>query len=124
MTIVRPWAWTDAPTAEDVTAGQYIRPNTTSGKLELGNATSSTEVGNIAFVAATSANSNLAVTGVKRGILDVGDALASMNFGDIVYLSDVDGTFADTPGTVSKSVGYVVPGWAAETADKLFCVDL
>lgn len=113
------------PTGEVLTAGQYTRLNTSTGKWELGNGTTSTEVGNIKGLTLTSASpAGEAVTVLKRGLVDLGEALAGMAFGAPVYLSDTDGTLADAAGTVSTIIGYVVPAWASTTADRLLYVNL
>ena len=112
-----------APAGEAFNAGQYIRWNTSTGKFELGNATSSGEVGD-GFIAERTAAVGDPATGLKGPvILDVGDALSSLNYGASVYLSDTDGTLADAAGTVSTVVGKVVPGWAG-TAKKLLRLTL
>ena len=64
-----------------------------------------------------------AVTVVKAGIVDVGDALGTINFGANIYLSDTDGTLADGTGTKTKVVGRVEPGWASTTVDRLLRID-
>jgi hypothetical protein len=111
------------PAGEAIAAGQYVRYNTTSGKIELGNGSSAAEArkGGLAL---GSVGAGLPVTAVRRGIVDVGEALSGMAFDADVYLSDTDGTLATTAGTTSLVVGTVVPGWAATTADKLLRVDL
>lgn len=112
------------PAGEAISAGQYIRPNATTGKFELGNATTAAEVGD-GYIALHAAAIGEPVTGVKSpAILDVGEALAAMNFGAAVYLSDTDGTLADAAGTVSTAAGRVVAGWANTSADKLLRVTL
>lgn len=106
-----------APAVEAFNAGQYIRWST-AGKFELGNATSAGEVG-YGYIAEKTTAVGEAVTGLKGPtLLDVGDALSAMAYGDSVYLSDTDGTLATTAGTVSTVVGKVVPGWAG-SAKKL-----
>lgn len=111
------------PAAEAITAGQYVRFNTTNGKVELGNGTSAAEArrGGIALRSAAAGET---LTFVRKGVLDVGDALATLTYDDDVYLSDTDGTLADAAGTTSLVVGTVVPGYAATTPDKLLRVDL
>ena len=59
---------------------------------------------------------------VRQGLVDVGDAMSSMNYGALVYLSDTDGTLADATGTTTKVVGQVASGWGSTTADKLLRV--
>lgn len=113
------------PAAEAIAVGQYVRINTTSGKVELGKGTTAAEArkGGIAIKAALQANDT--VTFVRKGTLDVGNALSALTYDDDVFLSDTDGTLADAAGTVSLIVGTVMPGWAdPTTADKLLRVDL
>ncbi len=107
-----------APAGEAFNAGQYIRWNPSTGKFELGKATTTAEVGD-GHIAEKTAAIGDPVTGLKGPcLLDVGDALSGLNYGDSVYLSDTDGTLADAAGTVSTVVGKVVPGWAG-SAKKL-----
>jgi hypothetical protein len=112
-----------APMGEAGTAGQYFRLNTTTGKLEKGNGTTTGEVGTVGGILLdTVATINLTGTIALRGskaILDLGEAVAAMAFDASVFLSDTDATLADTAGTVSTVLAKVVPGWNATTADKL-----
>lgn len=112
------------PAAEAIAIGEYVRFNTTSGAIEPGNGSSSGEArsGGIAIKAALQAGDT--VTFVRKGVLDVGNALSALTYDDDVFLSDTDGTLADAAGTVSKIVGTVVPGYGATTYDKLLRVDL
>lgn len=65
------------------------------------------------------------VTLVRKGLVDLGDALGDLAFGATVYLSDTNtGIMADAAGTRTLAVGTVVPSWGATTADKLLRVDL
>jgi len=111
------------PAAETVTAGQYVRLNVTSGTIELGKATSAAEArqGGICILGA---GANETTTFVRKGYLDVGNALSALTYDDDVYLSNTDGTLADAAGSVSLIVGTVVPSWGHTTADKLLRVDL
>jgi len=110
-----------APAGEAITAGQYIRFSTT-GKFELGKATTAGEVGD-GFIAEKSVAIGETVTGLKNPcLLDVGDALSGIAYGASVYLSDTDGTLADAAGTVPFIVGTVVSGWAG-SAKKLLRLD-
>ena len=111
------------PAAESINAGQYVRYNVTTGKIELGNATTAAEARS-GGIAITSAGAGETVTAVRKGIVDVGDALTALAYDADVYLSDTDGTLADAAGTVSKIVGTVVPVWGYTTADKALRVDL
>lgn len=111
------------PAAEAITAGQYVRYNTTTGKVELGKATTAAEARD-GGIALNSAAAGLTVTAMKTGIIDLGAAVDSMAYDADVYLSDTDGTLADSAGTVAKVVGTIVPGWGETTADKLVRVDM
>lgn len=106
------------PAVETIVAGQWVRFDSSTGKVALGNGTTAAEAidGGVALLGGAAGTP---ITFVQQGILDVGDALDSLNFGVAVYLSDTDGTLADSAGTVSKVVGMVVPGWGHTTADKL-----
>lgn len=111
------------PAGEAVTVGApWVRLNTTSGKYELGNATTAAE-GKRGGIALHAAAIGETVTVLEDGILDVGEALAALAFDAPVFLSNTDGTLSDTAGTVSVQVGKVVPGWASTTADKLLQVE-
>jgi hypothetical protein len=90
----------------------------------LGNAAAAGNIGD-GFIALNNAAAGEPVTAVKGPcILDVGEALAALAYGAVVYLSDTDGTLADAAGTVSTKVGNVLPGFAAVTPDKLLRVSL
>jgi hypothetical protein len=113
-----------APALEAITAGQYIRLDPTTGQFRLGNATTLTEVGE-GYFALTGGIAGEAVTGLQRpDIVDVGEALTGLNYGDKVWLSDTDGTFATTPGTCDVVVGVVVSAFARTTAEKLLKLEL
>jgi len=90
-----------------INPGEYARLDPTSGNLTKGNATTAAEVGTGGGIVITRQANTITI--VKKGIIWLGDALASLNFGDTVYLSNTDGTLADAAGTVSKAVGTVVP---------------
>lgn len=112
------------PADEAVTEGQLVRLNTTTGKLTKGNGSSAGEAA-IIGVAFTPANvANVTISAVRKGVVDLGDALDGLAIGASVYASDTDGTMADAAGTVSKVIGVVVPAFGATTADKLLRVDL
>ena len=109
-----------APAGEAINAGQYCRLNTSTGKFELGNATTATEVGGVGFIAGRTVTTGEALTAYLAGsVVDVGDAIDGLNFDAPVYLSDTDGTLSTTAGTVSTVVGRVTCGWASTSADKL-----
>jgi len=86
------------PAAEAIDAGQYCRINTTNGKVELGNASSEAEArkGGLAVI---SAAAGMTVTMLRKGVIDLGDALDALDYDADVYLSATDGLLADaSPG--------------------------
>lgn len=113
-----------APLLEALTAGQYGRLDPTTGKFALGNASSAGEVGEGYLFVQTGAVGETLTGYQGPALIDLGDALAGLNFGDKVYLSDTDGTLQTTAGTVSTVVGSVVPGFATTTAEKLLKLEL
>lgn len=107
-----------APVLVAILAGQYVRWDPTTGKFDLGNATLAAEVGD-GYIAENDAGIGEALTALKGpAVLDVGDSLSALNYGDSVFLGDVDGQLNTVAGTVSTVVGKVVPGWAG-SAKKL-----
>ncbi|MCP5016128.1 MAG: hypothetical protein GY938_12785 [Ketobacter sp.] len=108
-----------APAAEAISAGQWVRYDTTTGKLALGNGTDAAESRD-GFLALRTVIANESLTAVGEGsLVDVGDALDALTYDDDVFLSDTDGTLADSAGTVSKIVARVAPAWSSLTADKI-----
>ena len=112
------------PSDEAFGAGEVIRLATATGKATPGNGSSAGEARVLGIAAKAAEFAGDVVTIIKKGILDLGDALDALAYDDDVFLSDTDGTLADTAGTVSVVVGRVIPGWGATTADKLLLVDL
>lgn len=113
------------PAAEAITAGQYVRLNTTTGKTEIGNGTNAAEARD-GGIAINSAAAGETVTAVSKGLIDMGDAFTDATYDDDVYLSDTDGAISLTSSDSSqtKIIGTTVPGWGHTTADKLLRVDL
>ncbi len=93
-----------------------------AGKLLKANGTTTTTAAFEGIATVKSTRAGQAVTVIREGLVDVGNALSALAIGAAVYLSDTDGTLADTAGTVSTIVGRVVPGWGALTADRLLLV--
>lgn len=106
------------PAAEAIAKGDRCRFDTTTGRITKGNGSSAAESkrGGIALGAAVAGE---AVTILNQGIVDVGEALAALDFGALVYVSNTDGKFGDAAGTVSVIAGQVVPGFGSTTPDKL-----
>lgn len=114
------------PAAEAIDAGEMVRLDTSGGAFTLANASSAAE-GRVFGMAMNSANqANITITVVKKGLVDVGDALASEAYDEELNMSDTDGKIDDGVGTPTAdyAVGRVVPGWGYTTADKLLLVDL
>lgn len=111
------------PAAESISAGQIVRQDETTGKLSLADASSASAAGQKRGMALISAAPNITVTALKRGKVDVGNALSSLDFDAPVYLSDTPGTLADTTGTVTVFAGAVTAGWASTTPDRLLWID-
>ena len=125
ITVIRPVVVLDqftGPAVEAIAVGQWCRLDPSTGKVALGKATDLAEAapGGMALSAVAAGG---AVTVVKAGIVDIGDALGTINFGASIYLSDTDGTLADGTGTKTKVVGRVEPGWASTTVDRLLRID-
>lgn len=123
VTPVVVWKQFSGPASEALSAGQYVRLNTSTGKVEKGNATTAAEARRGGIALTTAENAGQAVTVMEEGILDVGAALNALAYDQSVYLSDTDAVLADASGTITKKVGKVVPAWGATTADKLLLVD-
>jgi hypothetical protein len=112
------------PSGGSVVAGQAVRAGA-GGEWEPADASAAATLTGAAIAARSAEYAGAAVTCVKRGYLDVGDALAGLAFGATVYFSNA-GMLSDTPGTVSKPAGAVVPalGDVALSAQKLLFVDI
>lgn len=113
------------PAAEAITAGQAVRIDTTTGKFTLANGTTAPEA-RIYGVATRTVAAGEAVTAIRKGVFD-GFDLDSQSYDDEIFLSNTDGTLADTAGTVSTSVGRVIPATMTTLGtayDKLLFVDL
>ena len=122
---VRVWEQVTLPAVEAIDAGETVRLVTASGKATLANASSAAE-GRLLGVAINSAVAGQAVTVVKRGLVDLGDALTSETYDELILLSDTDGKMDDGAGspTASYAVGRVFPSFGATTADKILFVDV
>lgn len=109
----------------EIDAGEAVYIVAASGKFDLadedGTAPADDPIG-VSITDASAANERMTV--VMRGILDVGDALDGMDYGDPVYLAADPGELADDGGANNVLVGEVVPGWGATTADKLLRLEL
>lgn len=112
------------PAAEAISAGQYCRLNVTSGTIELGNGTTAVEARSGGVAISTANAANVTITMLRKGYIDVGNALSSLAYDADVYLSNTDGTLSSSAGTVSLVVATVVPSYGATTAEKMLRVNL
>ena len=113
------------PAGEAITAGMAVRIDVSTGKFTAANGTDAAE-SRIYGVATKTVAAGLAVTAIRRGVLD-GYALTGQAYDAAIYLSDTDGTLADSAGTVSTVVGRVIPATAAVIGaafDKLLLISL
>ena len=112
------------PVSEAVDSGEAVCLAAASGVFSLAdedNAALDEPVG----VAIKNANqANIATTVVRKGWLDLGDALAGLAYGATVWLSDTAGKLADADPGSHVVIGTVIPAWGTTTADKLLRVDL
>ena len=117
--------WT-GPAVEVITAGQMVRLDTATGKAALSNGTTAAEARCRGIAINGASVAGITITAVKRGVIDVGDALGDLAFDQAVYLDNTDGAMGTAAGTVSLVVGRVVPIWGAATgtADKALHIDL
>lgn len=114
-----------APAHEAINAGDAVYLVAATGKVGLADEDGSAPLNEPEGIAITTANqANIAVTVVKKGVLDLGDALAGMDYGAVVYLSATPGNLADATAGHAVVIGEVIPAWGATTADKLLRVDL
>lgn len=113
-----------APAGEAIAVGAMVRYDTSTGYLTKAKGTDAAEA-RACGIATKAANFvNETITVVRKGIVDVGNALGALTYDQDVYLSDTDGTLADAHGTVTLVCGQVVPGFASTTPDKLLRVNL
>lgn len=113
------------PGEEAITAGQAVRLNPSTGKLTKSNGTDTTEDRVFGIASRTPENYALGITVIRQGVLD-GFDLSALDYGVDVYLSDTDGAISGTTGTTGRTVGKVIPGFAAglNSADKVLLVNL
>jgi hypothetical protein len=112
----------DAPAAEVFAVGEAVRFHT-DGAVTPANGTSAGEAAFQGIATLAADRVGQAVTVVRDGLLDVGEALAALAYGAPVYLSDTDGVLEGTDAaTVDVIIGRVEPGWGGLTSDKLLRV--
>jgi hypothetical protein len=64
------------------------------------------------------------VTAIRKGIIDLGDALSGLAYGARVWASATAGVLADAATAASAAVGEVMPATAERPYAKLLKVDL
>lgn len=106
--------------------GKFLRVDGTTGKAMLANASSAAEAGGLhGFALSNQRVVGDSVSLFRHGLLDWGDALDALDFGDSVYLADTDSAYADSAGTVTVEVGKVWPVFESDGSIKrLLYVDL
>lgn len=119
------WEKLTLPAAEAIDAGEVVRLDTSSGYATLANASSAAE-GRVLGIAINSAVAGQAVTIVKRGLVDLGDALTAETIDEVLAISNTDGKIDDGAGTPTAdyNIGRVYPSFGATTADKILLVDI
>ena len=111
------------PAGEAIDAGEIVRIDVSTGYFTLANAATAPEARAVGIVL-NSGIANQTITVLVKGLIDLGDALDSETYDEILELSDTDGKIDDaTGGTVAKAVGRVVAANGATTADKILFVD-
>lgn len=114
-----------APSGAAVAKGQPVYYNSTTGRLAPADASAAGTAGVVGIALSKATPAGMTTTVVRKGYINLGNALDALNFGAIVYLSDTEGALADAAGTVSRVIGTVVPHFGATgTPDKVLRVDL
>lgn len=115
------------PASEDVSAGDYVVLDGASGKVKKGDASTGLQAEN-GGVCIKTAKAGQATTFVRRGIVDVGDALDALAFNAKLYVSvtagKIDTAVSAEAGAQTVVIGSVVPAFGHTTADKVLRVNL
>jgi len=113
------------PCGEAIDAGEMVRLDTTTGYFTLANASTAAE-GRVVGMAINSGVAGETITVLKRGLVDVGDALDAETLDEELLLSNTDGKIDDGAGTPTGSypVGRVWPAHGAVSVDKVLFVDI
>ncbi len=97
------------PAVEAITPGSPVRLDTSTGKFTNANGSTAAEARVYGIAVGSHAiSAGMPVTAVRRGVLD--GFSFSQAYDAAIYLSDTDGSLADSAGTVSTVVGRVMPG--------------
>lgn len=105
-----------APAGESIAKGARVSLNS-AGRL-----VNATAAGTIGIAESPAKHGYEAVTYLKQGTVDLGDALAGLDFGADVHSSATAGAFADAAGTGTEVVGDVVAGYGSLEPAKLLRV--
>ncbi len=125
--VLESWQQFTYPAAELILEGAPIRLDvtaTTGGRWMNGNGTVAAEA-RVLAIATHRADVGVALTGIKKGVLDGYDLTQA--YDAPIYVSNTDGKLGDAAGTVSTLAGRVIPAFATTrgtAADKLLLVDL
>jgi hypothetical protein len=105
--------------------GEPVYLNTTTGKLERGNAGAAGTADIVGVAMTKTTPAGMPSTVIRKGTVHLGAALDALAFGATVYLSNTTGKLADAAGTVSVVIGKVVPIFARADglADKALRID-
>jgi len=124
IVLAPPGSTMSLPVSEPITAGEYVRHDSTTGYARLGNASSLSECRQNSYLAANVAGDGTIQAAQRGAILELGDALDALDIDDKVYVADADGGLADTPGTVEYVAGIVIPGFMAGSPHNLLRLTL
>lgn len=124
VALVRAWQKLTGPAGEAIDAGEVVAQDPTTGRFVLADA--STGANNRALgVAVNSAVVGEAVTIVKQGLVDLGDALDSEAIDEAMELSNTPGKIDDAGGgDVAVVVGRVHMVFGSTGGDRLLLVEL
>ena len=110
--------------AEGLAAGDAVRIDTTTGRWTKANGSSAGEAR--IYGVLTNSDNGINWTAIRRGVVD-GFDLDDQDYDEAIYLSNTDGTLADTAGSTSVVVGRVIPGTGVTLGtayDKLLLINL
>ncbi len=114
-----------APTGVSLTKGEAVIYDPTSGRLAKGNAGAAATADCIGIAISNTDQTAGVTTVVRKGYVNLGNALDALAFGAKIYLSNAAGKLADGPGTTNVIIGTVVPHYGATgTPDKVLRVNL
>ena len=110
------------PAGEVIAAGEIVGIDDATGQIVRADADAVILPKGIAIKSANAAG--LAVTAVRRGMVDVGDVLDGLAYGASVFVSGTPGLMADAAVGALEAIGEVAPAWGHTTADKVLRIAL